>query len=141
MQYPFVANVVDLAFGSEGLFAVDSLGPLVDDASRIPVVGTSVIVSFDEVLLQLRTDPLQQITHVTDHRVVPQNRVLTLNHVVDRQRRENDEDDGEAPPPRRPSQRGKHRRCRCQDHRHRNEQGCHTRLLPCDGPGRHAYST
>ena len=50
---------VDLTFGPERLLAVNALGPFIDDRANVTVERATVEVALDEVLLQLRPDPLQ----------------------------------------------------------------------------------
>ena len=97
-EHVLVADLVHVQLGAVGLLTVDALGPLVDHAAGVPVVGPTVDIALDEVLLDLGPDLLEQESHMTRDRVVAQDRVLSLHDVPTGQQRQRAEDDDRRPP-------------------------------------------
>lgn len=90
MQEIFVADLLDVAFGAERQFGVNALGALIDDRPELSVIGAAVDIAFDEVLVDFRSNVLEKVAWVpehrapsTEHRAVAQHRVSTLHQVVD----------------------------------------------------------
>jgi hypothetical protein len=52
-----------------------------------------LIVVCDDVLAKLRTNRLEDVAQMSDYREVPENRVLSLQKVVDRQQNKEHKDD------------------------------------------------
>ncbi len=83
MQEIFVADLLDVAFGAERQFGVNALGALIDDRPELSVIGAAVDIAFDEVLVDFRSNVLEKVAWVPEHRAVAQHRVSTLHQVVD----------------------------------------------------------
>jgi uncharacterized protein YjbJ (UPF0337 family) len=94
VQQPLIARVGDVALGAERLLAVDALRALVDDVARVAVIRAPVVVAFDEVLLDLRPDRLNEEPQVPGDGVVAQDRMPALDEVVDRDSEDQEEQDG-----------------------------------------------
>lgn len=72
-----------MLLGTEGCGVKLTLGPLVDHTPLIPAKGPPINIMFDEILLDLGPDRFEDVSHVPDHRIVPEHGMLFLNDVID----------------------------------------------------------
>ena len=81
MDQVLIADLIHVPLGAVRLLLVGSLSPFVDHRAGIPIEGAAVPVAFDEVLLQLGADVLEEVAQVSDDRVVAQDRVFLLQQI------------------------------------------------------------
>ena len=79
--HPFVACRINVTYGSEWDRVPDILGTLVNHTPLLPVERGAAGIGLDEILTNFWTDELQEITHMTNHRKIPQYRMTGLGHV------------------------------------------------------------
>ena len=79
-------QVLDVVVGAEPGVVVLLLGRGVDPGALVAAERPLLVVAGDDVLAQLRTDRLQPVARVRDHRVVAQQRVPLLGQVARRDR-------------------------------------------------------
>jgi hypothetical protein len=122
MGEPGVAGVVDALLRAEGALVLHPLRALVDDRPLLARERLLVAVAFDEVLADLGADAFEDEAHVAEDRVVPEDRVPRLPHIVDPDEGEAREDGGRKEEP----------------HRQRHERQAHR---PSAAPRRGARGT
>ena len=88
MRQPGIARVIDPLAGAEGAFILDPFGALIDQGSRVAAERFFVLIAFDQVLTDLGADALEQEPHVSQHRIIAQDRVAGLPQIMDAQRRQ-----------------------------------------------------
>ena len=79
-------RALDVVVGAEPEVVVLELGRGVDPAALVAGERAFVVVAGDDVLAQLRPDPLDEVAAVADHGEVAQDRVPALDQVVGRDR-------------------------------------------------------
>ena len=82
---PLVADAVDITLGAERTGFELALGALVHQRPELTLDRKGIEVGFDQVLLQLRPDTLDQIAAMADERKVLQDRVLVLQRITQAQ--------------------------------------------------------
>ena len=92
-----VAGLLEVVVGAEPEVGVLRLRRRVHPAPVVTAERPLLVVVGDDVLAQLGADRLEDEAHVADHREVPQDGVLALGEVVDRQGHEPDHDRHEDP--------------------------------------------
>jgi hypothetical protein len=90
---PLVPDGADVELGAERSLVRIALGPLVDERALLTRERSGVAIVLDEVLADLRAEELEQEAQVADHRVVAQDRVARLVHVVQAGQHQEGEDD------------------------------------------------
>jgi hypothetical protein len=82
MIHPFVACPLQLKLGAEGAAVRFTLGTLVDHAALQPRERDLVGVRIHQVLLDLRSNRLDEVAEVSEDGVVAQHRVATLQDIM-----------------------------------------------------------
>jgi hypothetical protein len=82
-DYGVVGREFEFIVRSETGIIVLPFGRCINPAALIPAERALLVVAGDNVLSQLRTNGLEQISKVPDDGIVPKYGVLPLNHVVD----------------------------------------------------------
>jgi hypothetical protein len=88
-----VRRPFEIVVSSEAEVVVLFLSRGVHPGTLIAVEWSLLVVGCDNVLPQLRTNQFEQISKVSQHREVAQDRVLLLKHVVQEHHRQNPEYD------------------------------------------------
>jgi len=91
--HPFITRSVHIDLGAKRSRVARTLRSLIDQRTMLPIEGHPFVIALDEVLTNLWPNELQQITHATQHRKVPTNRLLLLGHVPQTQHNDRPQQD------------------------------------------------
>ncbi|MCY1434722.1 hypothetical protein D9M71_507900 [compost metagenome] len=100
------AGRTNVAEGAERLVGALVLGPRVDQRALRAGERQALVVAFQQVLADLRTDELDQIADVAEDRVVAPHRMAALAQVVDAHRAQRAAQQGQRPEIGQPRQAG-----------------------------------
>ena len=78
-----ITHLVDLLAGPKSKRVVLTLRRRVDPTTLIPAERKLLLVLGDEVLTDLRSDRLEEVSQVTEHRKVVSDRTVRLQHIAD----------------------------------------------------------
>src|SRR5690606_25510316 len=81
MTHPFIPFSIHIQLSAKGRCIDLFLCPLINDGPVDPVDGSSIGVVFHEVLLDLRTHILKDVTQSAENGKVPADGLFSLEHV------------------------------------------------------------
>ncbi len=90
---PLVSFFIDIPLRSKGEGVGMLFGPLVDHGAHFPGKGTTIGIGFNEVLIDLRADHLEEVAKMSHQGEVLEDRVVALGDIVDPQEKEGQEYD------------------------------------------------
>ena len=88
MRDPAIAGIIHTLARAKGAFVFDVLGALIDDGPHIARERLFVHVAFDQILADLGADAFKDKAHMPHHRIVAQDRMIALGHIIDPHQRQ-----------------------------------------------------
>ncbi len=88
MVQPFVFIAVDIVLRAKGPLVQFALCPLIDQGPLVAREGCPVLVTFEEILADFRTDPFQQKAQMPGNGIVAQDRMARLDQIPHAQHRQ-----------------------------------------------------